>query len=74
MPLLFRVCAFGAALRADHLTGLQQLLETAQCIIKLTLLICTEYRGDFLTYCPADPALVENDPNLGAPIAGRWRK
>jgi hypothetical protein len=58
----------------DHLAGLQQLLETAQCIVKLTLLICTEYRGYFLTYCSADPALVENDTNLGAAMTGRWRK
>src|SRR5829696_854847 len=65
-----RAGALGAALGADHLAGLQHLLEPAQVVADLLLGLLPEQLGHDLAERAPGRVVAELDPDLGAVAAG----
>src|ERR1700722_19869647 len=67
--LLAGALAPGRAVRPDHLTGLDDLLEPAQVVVELLVRVLTGVAGHGLAALPARDPLDQRHLALGAPSA-----
>src|SRR3984957_13442712 len=67
--LLAGALAPGRAVRPDHLTGLDDLLEPAQVVVELLVRVLTEVAGHGLAELAARDPVAQRHVDLGAPSA-----